>query len=185
MLWVCLVANCLCHLEYELWHHNRAPWETKTPFTFSAPARLCFPFLNWPSFPSLRLVKPPLFFYDANTLADSLQQKKCTDPTFFSLFVCSAAVTIPSPSLPRITFPYICLTVVYFLSYCFLIIVFCAFLCLQITHHHHPLPPSHLFQWPRSMRLNASTLLPIISRTQLSDCPHLSDFCCLLSCSLA
>lgn len=49
----------------------------------------------------------------------------------------------------------------------------CYLFQITLTHTHtcacarHPLPPTHLFPWPRSTPLNASTLLPIISTTQL------------------
>lgn len=44
----------------------------------------------------------------------------------------------------------------------------------------HPLPPTHLFPWPRSMPLNASTLLLIISTTQL--CQWLPSPTCAAFC---
>lgn len=122
-------------------------------------------------------------------------------PYFLAFFVCSAAVTIISSlfSSPALPVPYLCLTIIYFLSYCLLILIFWG-LSLPPNHSQSqplcshtppppppaaPLPPSHLFPWPWSMRVNASTLLPIISRTHPSDCPPPPDFCCLLFRRLA
>lgn len=100
----------------------------------------------------------------------------------FILFVGSAALTI-SPSSAQ---HYRSISLLDYHLFSVLILIFCAFLCHRISFSHsslppttthttsndtNPLPPSHLFLWPWSMRLNASTLLPIISRTQLSHCP--------------
>lgn len=95
-------------------------------------------------------------------------------------------MTITSPSLPCITFS---ISLLDYRLFSVLLPSNSYLLCFSLppnhsqsklsalTHHHHhhqhpsPLPPSHLFLWPWSTRLNASTLLPIISRTQLCDCP--------------
>lgn len=138
---------------------------------------------------SLHLSWSPIryFFEDANISADSFPFYFFSNSQYLFLlsllFVCSAAVTIISPSplhyLSLFLLDYHLFSVLlhsnsYRLR--FSLPPNCTHSQLSApTHHHHhhpnPLPPSHLFPWPWSMLVNASTLLPIISITHLSDCP--------------
>lgn len=75
----------------------------------------------------------------------------------------------------HINLSHICLASIYFWFCIILILIFFAFLWFHfppspIAPCHHHLLSSHLFPWPWSTSLNASTLLPIITQTQLSDC---------------